>query len=367
MSVRSLAAGLCTGLAAGLPSRLALGGATAAATAATAAAVLAMVAADDRPALAQGATQGTPQRWEVQVSAADPSKNLILQGYAPNPLAIRVGDTVTWRWSPDNPAPHTVTFTSGKPAPADIMPGPNPGELMLGPGTFPIGPAAAPGGAIPYDGTELVNSGIPNEPNATFSLTFTKTGTFGYLCLLHPGMRGEIEVREAGASLPETPAQAQARGQATIAAVLGRIQTGAAAVQSVNRDGVHTAMAGLGDGFGASAIQFLPADLTVRRGDTVVWAMPDPYEIHTISFTSGGTPPDFVEPRPQPSGPPMLVIPSTVAGPVGGATYTGQGLVSSGIVGNGGAYVLKFDAPAGTYEYLCLIHPTMRGRVTVTE
>jgi plastocyanin len=41
--------------------------------------------------------------------------------------------------------------------------------------------------------------------------------------------------------------------------------------------------------------------------------------------------------------------------------------VSSGILGNGGAYVLRFDAPPGSYEYLCLIHPTMRGRVTVTE
>ena len=105
----------------------------------------------------------------------------------------------------------------------------------------------------------------------------------------------------------------------------------------------------------------------LRRGDTVVWVMPDPFEVHTISFASGGTPPDFVEPRPQTAGPPQLVIPPTVAGPVGGSTYSGQGLVSSGIIGNGSAYLLRFDAAPGTYEYLCLIHPTMRGKITVTE
>jgi plastocyanin len=331
-----------------------------AAAAVVAAALLAALAsAGEQPALAQGAAQ----RWEVQVSAVDPTNGLIVQGFAPNPLVIRVGDTVTWRWGM-NPAPHTVTFNSGKPSPADIVPGPGQGELMLGPAAFPIGPT---GPTIAYDGTEQVNSGIPSEPDATFSLTFTRTGTFGYICAFHPGMRGEIEVREAGAPLPETPAQAQARGQATAAALIGRMQAGAAAVQSASRDGVHTAMAGLGDGYGASAIQFLPGDVSVRRGDTVVWVMPDPFEVHTISFVSGGTPPDFVEPRPQPAGPPLLVIPSTVAGPVGGATYMGEGLVSSGIIGNGGAYFLRFDAPSGSYDYMCLIHPTMHEKITVTD
>jgi plastocyanin len=321
----------------------------------------ALAVADAPPAVAQGAAQ----QWEVQVSAVDPANTVILQGFAPNPLTIRVGDTVTWRWSM-NPAPHTVTFNSGKPSPADIVPGPGPGELMLGPAAFPIGPA---GPVVSYDGTVQVNSGIPTDPNGTYSLTFTRPGTFGYICALHPGMRGEVNVREAGAPLPETPAQATARGRATADALLGRMQAGAAAVRSASMDGVHTAMAGLGDGYGASSLQFLPGELTVRRGDSVVWVMPDPFEVHTISFASGATPPDFVEPRPpaQSGGPPQLVIPSNVAGPVGGPVYAGQGLVSSGIIGNGSAYFLRFDAPPGSYEYLCLIHPTMRGRVTITN
>lgn len=35
--------------------------------------------------------------------------------------------------------------------------------------------------------TEQVSSGIPSEPEAAYSLTFTRTGTFGYICALHPG------------------------------------------------------------------------------------------------------------------------------------------------------------------------------------
>jgi plastocyanin len=337
-------------------------GAVAGAVAVTAL-VVALAATNAAPATAQGT--GAGQRWEVQVSAVDPANRNIVQGFSPNPLVVRVGDTVTWRWAA-NPAPHTVTFNSGKPAPADIVPGPGPGELMLGPAAFPIGPT---GPVIAYDGTEQVSSGIPSEENATYSLTFTRTGTFGYVCSLHPGMRGEVEVREASAPLPETPAQAQARGRANAAALLARVQENAAAVRSASEAGVHTAMAGLGDGYGASALQFLPGDLAVRRGDAVVWVMPDPFEVHTVSFVSGQTPPDFVEPRPpaQPGGPPLLVIPPAVAGPVGDGTYSGRGLVNSGILGNGGASFLRFDAPPGTYEYMCLIHPTMRGRVTITD
>ena len=38
-----------------------------------------------------------------------------------------------------------------------------------------------------------------------------------------------------------------------------------------------------------------------------------------------------------------------------------------GIIGGGGSYVLRFDAPAGRYEYLCIVHPFMQGTITVTE
>ena len=315
--------------------------------------------------MAQGAgTASSAQRWDVQVSADDASGTLMAQGFYPGPLIIRVGDTVTWRWA-SALAPHTVTFNSGRPDLALVVPGPGAGELTLGPAFAPAGPSAA-ASPVAFDGSFQVSSGAPEDPNATFSLTFTRTGTFGYVCSLHPGMRAEIEVRETGAPLPETPAQATARGRVTAAALLDKMRQDEAAYQPAHVGTIHTAVAGLGDGYGASLIQFAPRNLMVRRGDTVVWTMPDPFEIHTITFTSGAPPPAFVEPRPQTSGAPLLVIPASVAGPAGGATYTGQGILNAGILGNGGAFILRFDAPPGTYEYVCLIHPTMKASVTVT-
>ena len=34
----------------------------------------------------------------------------------------------------------------------------------------------------------------PAFPTDSFSLTFTKAGRYPYLCLLHPGMAGTVEV-----------------------------------------------------------------------------------------------------------------------------------------------------------------------------
>lgn len=47
-------------------------------------------------------------------------------------------------------------------------------------------------------------------------------------------------------------------------------------------------------------------------------------------------------------------------------TSTGAGLLDSGEIGADGTYQATFDAP-GTYEYLCTIHPSMRGVVQVSN
>ena len=215
-----------------------------------------------------------------------------------------------------------------------------------------------------YDGTAQINSGVP-DPGSAYTVTFTKPGIFGYVCSFHPGMRGQIEVREAGAPLPETPAQATARGQATLSQLLSQMQSDAAQVQSAAAATVHTDAAGLGNGFGVSALAFLPGNVTVSRGDVVSWVLADPFEIHTITFLSGAAPPDLLLPQPQGSGPPLLVLNPAVAGPTGGTTYTGQGVLNSGIISPGQGFVLVFDAPPGTYLYQCLVHPTMKSTITV--
>ena len=99
----------------------------------------------------------------------------------------------------------------------------------------------------------------------------------------------------------------------------------------------------------------------------MAWTLADPYEIHTVTFASGEDPPLFVDVRPQPEGPPLLVIPANVTSPVGGPAYSGTGYVNSGIVTPGNSFVLTIDAPPGTYAYSCILHPTMKGTIVVAE
>ena len=322
-----------------------------------AAGLLGLVAAG---ALARASVAKAADTWNVQVSGASADMASMAQAFFPDPLLIHVGDTVRWTWAATD-APHSVTFNSGKPELGLFAPGPAPEQVVAGPAFFPMGPPSP----VSYDGTQQLNSGVP-EPGGTYSVTFTRPGIYAYVCSFHPGMRGQVEVREAGAPLPETPAQATARGQATAAYLISRIQGEAALVKSAAAGTVHTAAAGLGDGYGITALAFLPTNVTVNRGDSVAWVLADPFEVHTITFLSGATPPDLLLPQPQASGMPLLVLNPAVAGPSGGNTYTGQGIVNSGIVEPGNGFVLRFDAPPGVYQYTCLIHPSMKSTVTVT-
>lgn len=88
-------------------------------------------------------------------------------------VTIPVGTTVTWS-NESNNVPHTVTF----PAAGQQPPGGSPDQV----------PAA---GGSTYDGSTLVNSGVL-RPGMTYTLTFTKAGTFTYYCLFHDGPTGMI-------------------------------------------------------------------------------------------------------------------------------------------------------------------------------
>ncbi len=71
---------------------------------------------------------------------------------------------------------------------------------------------------------------------------------------------------------------------------------------------------------------FAPANITIARGDTITFTNNDAAP-HTATFTSGG--------------------------------------LDTGRLGRGQSGDLTFDA-AGSFEYFCAVHPSMRGRVIVT-
>ena len=120
--------------------------------------------------------------WEVlnapTVEAASPMR------FIPSRLQIGVGDTVAW----ENPTfvPNTVTFNAE--SPSFLIPEPQdegPPLLVIDPKVlFPVKPSQN------FDGSGYVNSGFTGAgPEATggesFSLTFTRAGTYSYVCMLH--------------------------------------------------------------------------------------------------------------------------------------------------------------------------------------
>ncbi|NQW22556.1 MAG: hypothetical protein HQ475_03830 [SAR202 cluster bacterium] len=123
---------------------------------------------------------------------------------------------------------------------------------------------------------------------------------------------------------------------------------------------------------------YFPSKVTVRAGDTLTWGLGHPDEPHTISFLSGSPrPADLVAIE---GGAPtdVQLTPSTQfptrapGDPV--ETYNGTSFISSGLVatfpqGPPGTppydtYSLVMGTP-GTYDYVCFLHPSMKGSVTV--
>jgi plastocyanin len=138
------------------------------------------------------------QSWSLQVGATQGQSDVV-QFLPPGPLNISTGDKVTWTSATDTP--HTVTF----------------GDLSNPIGMFgkflAISPAAAlPSGGATYSGGNA-NSGLMDKTGqvpggSSYSLTFTKAGTYTYACLLHAdqGMKGTIVVSDKAAAPAQQPA-----------------------------------------------------------------------------------------------------------------------------------------------------------------
>jgi plastocyanin len=115
----------------------------------------------------------------------------------------------------------------------------------------------------------------------------------------------------------------------------------------------------------ASVVRFLPVELTIKAGDSVSFPVNDPHEIHTVTlYDPAGPVPLFVDPKPQPNGPPKLIIPHGL--PEGDTEVDSNELYNSGILGPGQSYTFTFPKP-GVYTYVCVIHAPqgMFGKVTV--
>jgi plastocyanin len=123
-------------------------------------------------------------------------------------------------------------------------------------------------------------------------------------------------------------------------------------------------VAGLGER-SVSWNDFLPGSVRVPVGTTVVWTVQSD-EVHTVTFLAGQPRPGLIVPQPEGlDRPPMLepayAFPTVPPGPWDGTTF-----LNSGDLGRGQPFPVTF-ARVGRYDYLCLIHPAMTGRVEVVE
>ncbi|HEY8285243.1 MAG TPA: plastocyanin/azurin family copper-binding protein [Chloroflexota bacterium] len=126
-----------------------------------------------------------------QVKAGYEMSGGTADAFFPEHLTVHVGDSVTWTGNF-----HTVSFASpleiAQLRKTFIMPVPQkngPPQLQLNP------KVAFPAGGPTYDGSAYANSGLLlNVPKQSYTLQFTKAGTFTYACLVHIGMDGTVTV-----------------------------------------------------------------------------------------------------------------------------------------------------------------------------
>ncbi len=127
--------------------------------------------------------------------------------FFPERLRIRVGQTVTFRVD-SMMDPHTITFGPASYTSAieqtliepQTTPGGPPAPVFNPLGVYPSDP---PGTPLIYTGSNhgngFLNSGMldtdPHTPNPSeVRITFTRTGTYHFECVIHPDMDGTITV-----------------------------------------------------------------------------------------------------------------------------------------------------------------------------
>jgi plastocyanin len=305
--------------------------------------------------------------FTVLVGAEDVSVGASVAAYFPDTVSIHVGDAVHWERNANEI--HTVSFLAGTPLPPLLIPAPPglPSPLMFNPlAVLPTIPANGQ-----YEGSTFANSGLigPDPGQAqSFDLTFTKPGTFNYLCLVHGViMSGKIIVIDHPGQII-APSAVEQRARRQIAAALAQaplaLALGNAEVPppTQNPDGTTTYYILVGFDMGQLELfHFFPNRLTVHPGDTVEWMLSkEDMAPHTVTFLNGNAEPDVVLPFPQPPGPPLLLFNPAVLFPQNpGQPLTNQGIYSSGLlnpVGGPTSFSFKIGNISGLEPYECLLH-----------
>jgi plastocyanin len=292
-----------------------------------------------------------PTAWQATVGAATRNQAVQANSFLPRHLSVNVGDSITW--TVGSGEFHTVTFLSGAPAPALIIP------TATGPQFNPA--AVVPSGGPTYDGTGIVNSGILFK-GQQLTLGFTTAGHFGFLCLVHAGMTGTVDVRDVGTRYPASQHRYNVVSRVARNRLLAAGRRLEARTLATARR-TETVAAGTGKSTGVwgsvAIMRFLPSRSVIHAGDTVTWINHDPETPHTITF--GQDPP---------GGPLGAFAPSGLDGAGHATIGSPTTSVNSGFTGApfpfGTTFSATFTAP-GTYQFFCALHDDlgMKGTIVV--
>ena len=247
--------------------------------------------------------------------------------------------------------------------------------------------------AEPFDGTQsFYNSGLLKD-DATFEVPLADDlapGSYSWICLFHgPEMRGKLTVVAKDDTSAQSADDVKAAGDKELADAVAKIKPELEKAKTDAKPGEVKAGVGIEDEpFGA--IEFVPKEVSIPVGGKVTWNL----SFHTVSFNASEdarpdviqdsdgtwhfnaksfTPVGYTPPTPPTeSGPPTGEgPPASDAGPppaldVDGGTFDGAGFYSTGSVDNEGDVLFSITfSKAGTYKYICLIHPDMEGTVKV--
>jgi plastocyanin len=224
-------------------------------------------------------------------------------------------------------------------------------------------------------------SGFPTGSGAPkpWSVRFPKAGTYEMSCPLFAGMTGTITVVGKGKAVPSAKADAR-RVERQLATAVARVKQLAKAPAPEG----DVITAGPDAKTGEILYRFTPAKKTVAVGKPVELTMGDgTREFHTFTFftdekATKKLAQNSLAPLPGTgkTGPPVMGI-DPLAGlrsePAGTALVDdnrthGNGYVNTGLLDTDpksawpSKDTITFTAP-GTYKYVCLLHPEMRGEV----
>lgn len=317
----------------------------------------------DRSVQSLGTTASfASKNWVVGTGASTYSYALQDLDFYPNSMTINAGDTISYQIASGVGGDgHTIAFVPSG------MTVPSPGD----PANLAPTNSTSTNGTV--DGTKFVNSGL-ELGGQTYTLHFTKAGTYRILCLFHePAMAMTVIVQAAGTAYPHDQFFYTHTGSIDLWEDLGAAQKSAA---SFPFKAFGTTLAA---GIDPGQVTFPPPDstilryltsastdssvlsregsLTIKAGTTLTWVNLTSNEPHTVT----------VVPMGQDDLPNIPPDPAVNVASSGTTSFDGSKFVNSGTFVVGQHFSLKFTK-AGSYFYGCLYHDNSRmsGTITVT-